>query len=134
MDAPAWPGHNLEGNSKVIYSPESECGLLSQTTVATKQHSAVPKILRWANLIILLFILGMLVKAPARLSPEPLSPSAIAENVNSFQAKLGRLQREHEWGHQGEEVSLSSEEVGAALIVANAQPQASQASRTPVPS
>ena len=91
-----------------------------------------PKILRWANVAILLFILVMLLKPPAPLSAERLSQAAIAENANSFQTKLGRLQGEHQWGHQGEEERLSSEEVLAALIVANSQPQAAQPTATPV--
>jgi hypothetical protein len=107
--------------------------LLSQTIVRTSQNTSFPKILRWANLGILLFILLMLLKPPTRLSPEPQSASTLTENANSFQTKLGELQREHEWGHQGAEVSLSSEEVGAALAVGNSQPQARQPNLTPAP-
>lgn len=102
--------------------------------MATKQKAAIPKILRWANVAILLFILGMLLKPPARLVPAPQSVSALAENANSFQTKLGDLEREHEWGHQSEEIRLSSEEVGAALTVANSHAQAPQTDSKPVPS
>jgi Sec-independent protein translocase protein TatA len=82
------------------------------------------KILRWPILVVLCVILVLFFKRPERLSPNPQSPVAIAKNANAFQDKLGELQEAHQRGDGGVEVHLTSEEVGAALVVANPQPSA----------
>lgn len=84
----------------------------------------VYKILRWPILIVLLFVLALFFKQPDRLSSHQQPKAVIAKNANSFQDKLGELQEAHQRGEGGAEVRLTSEEVGAALIVANPQPQA----------
>ena len=87
------------------------------------------KILRWFVLAALLIVLVLFLKQPDRLSPQRQASVMIARNANSFQNKLGQLQESHQRGEGGTEVRLTSDEVGAALIVANPQPevQASQA-------
>src|SRR5438270_13330626 len=82
------------------------------------------KILRWPMLVVLCAVLVLFFKRPERLSPNPQSPAAIAKNANAFQDKLGELQEAHQRGDGGVEVRLTSEEVGAAFMVANPQPSA----------
>lgn len=87
----------------------------------------VYKILRWPILVILCFVLALFFKQPDRLSTQRQPQTAVARNANSFQNKLGELQEAHQRGDSGAEVRLTSDEVGAALIVANPQPQAQPA-------
>lgn len=92
----------------------------------------VYKILRWFVLVVLIVVLVLFLKQPDRLATHQQPPAIIAKNANSFQDKLGELQEAHQRGAGGTEVRLTSEEVGAALIVANPQSQA-QASQTTSP-
>jgi len=86
----------------------------------------VYKVPRWVVLIILVVILGLLLTPPNRLPITPQSATILAKNASSFQNKLGELEQAHEQGQQGEEVRLTSDEVGAALIVANSPTAATQ--------
>jgi hypothetical protein len=83
----------------------------------------VYKILRWPILVILCFVIALFLKPPDRLAPRQQSRAAIAKDANGFQNKLGELQEAHQRGEAGTEVRLTSEEVAAALVVANPQPQ-----------
>src|SRR3954466_851897 len=82
----------------------------------------VYKVLRWPILILSLLVLILLLKRPEPLSVQQQPPAAVATNANSFQAKLGELQDAHQRGETGAEVRRSSEEVRAALVVANSEP------------
>lgn len=86
----------------------------------------VYKVPRWIVLIVLVVILGLLLTPPDRLSPKPQSATIVAKNASSFQSKLGQLEEAHQQGQQGEEVLLTSDEVGAALIVANSPTPSTQ--------
>jgi len=81
---------------------------------------------RWVVLIILVVILGLLLTPPNRLLAKPQSATMLEKNASSFQSKLGELEEAHQQGQQGEEVRLNSDEVGAALIVANSPTLATQ--------
>lgn len=81
------------------------------------------KISRWLILLILCFVIALLLTPPNRLSPRQQSSVGIAKNANGFQNKLGELQEAHQRGDVGTEVRITSEEVAAALVVANPQPQ-----------
>ena len=87
------------------------------------------KIIRWPILVILCFVIALFLKQPDRVAPRQQSPSAISKNANGFQNKLGELQEAHQRGDVGTEVRLTSDEVAAALVVANPQPQV-QATQT----
>jgi uncharacterized protein YpmS len=78
------------------------------------------KTLRWFILAALVVTLGLFLQTPKRLAPPPQSASIVARNANSFQTKLGVLQQAHEQGEGGAEVRLTSDEVSAALTMANA--------------
>lgn len=78
------------------------------------------KVLRWVFLIILVVTLGLLLKPPDRLSTKRQSSAVVVKNASSFQSKLGELEEAHQQGQQGTEARLTSDEVGAALIAANA--------------
>lgn len=82
------------------------------------------KIIRWPILVILCFVIALFLKQPDRVTPVRQLPSAIAKNANAFQNKLGELQEAHQRGDTGTEVRLTSDEVAAALVVANPRPQA----------
>jgi hypothetical protein len=96
----------------------------------------VYKVPRLVVLVILVVILALLLTPPARLSIKPQSATILEKNATSFQSKLGELEEAHQQG-QGAEVRLPSDEVGAALIVANSPTPAIQpvvdgsASKTP---
>jgi hypothetical protein len=90
----------------------------------------VYKILRWPILVILCFVIALFLKPPDRLAPRKQSPAAIAKNANGFQSKLGELQEAHQRGDSGTEVRLTSDEVAAALVVANPWPQPRPAQTT----
>ena len=81
------------------------------------------KISRWVILVILCFVIALFLTPPNRLAPRQQSSVVIAKNANGFQSKLGELQQAHQRGDVGTEVRLTSEEVAAALVVANPQPQ-----------
>ena len=81
------------------------------------------KVLRWFVLAALIVVLVLSLKQPNRLSPQRQAPGMMAKNANSFQNKLGQLQEAHQRGEGGTEVRLTSDEVGAALVVANSQPE-----------
>jgi len=82
------------------------------------------KILRWPILVIFCFMIALFLKPPDRVAPRQQSPAAIAKNANRFQSKLGELQEAHQRGEAGAEIRLTSEEVAAALVLANPQPEA----------
>jgi len=82
------------------------------------------KVNRWIILVILCFVIALFLKPPDRLAPRQQSSDAITKNANGFQNKLGELQEAHQRGDVGTKVQLTSEEVAAALVVANPQPQA----------
>jgi len=82
------------------------------------------KIIRWPILVILCFVIALFLKPPDRVVPGRQLPSATAKNATAFQNKLGELQEAHQRGETGAEVRLTSDEVAAALVVANPQPQA----------
>lgn len=84
------------------------------------------KTLRWFVLAGLIITLGLFFQTPKRLNPKPPSLAVVAKNANSFQTKLGELQQAHEQGQAGSEIRLTSDEVGAALTMANQQPRAAQ--------
>jgi len=86
----------------------------------------VYKVPRWVVLVILVVILGLLLTPPGRLSTKPQSATTLEKNASSFQSKLGELEEAHQQGQQGAEVRLTSDEVGAALIVANPPTPATQ--------
>jgi hypothetical protein len=86
----------------------------------------VHKVPRWVVLLILVVILGALLTPPGRLSTKPQSATTLEKNASSFQSKLGELEEAHQQGQQGAEVRLTSDEVGAALIVANSPTPATQ--------
>ncbi|HET9743382.1 MAG TPA: hypothetical protein VFQ00_11590 [Terriglobales bacterium] len=85
----------------------------------------VYKVARWVILAALVTVLFLLLKQPSRLNTEQQAPATVTANAASFQDKLGELQSAHENGEQGAEVRLSSDEVSAALAVANPSPSAS---------
>ena len=89
----------------------------------------VYKILRWPILVILCFVIALFLKPPDRLASRQQSPAAIAKNANGFQNKLGELQEAYQRGEAGTEVRLTSDEVAAALAVANLQPSARASQR-----
>jgi len=91
------------------------------------------KIIRWPILVILCFVIALFLKQPDRVAPGRQLPSAIAKNANAFQNKLGELHEAHQRGEAGAEVRLTSDEVAAALVVANAQPQAQPTSTAASP-
>lgn len=82
------------------------------------------KIIRWPILVILCFVIALFLKQPDRVTPVRQLPRAIAKNANAFQNKLGELQEAHQRGETGTEVRLTSDEVAAALVVANPRPGA----------
>jgi len=84
----------------------------------------VYKIPRWPILVILCFVIALFLTPPARLSTQRQSPTTVTRNANAFQSKLGELQEAHLRGEAGTEVRLTSDEIAAALVVANPQPQA----------
>lgn len=86
----------------------------------------VYKVPRWVVLVILVVILGLLLTSPDRLSTKPQSATILEKNASSFQSKLGELEEAHQQGQQGAEVRLTSDEVGAALILANSPTPATQ--------
>lgn len=81
------------------------------------------KKLRWPILVNLCIVITLFLKQPDRVVTLRQSPNAIAKNATAFQNKLGELQAAHQRGEVGSETRLSSEEVAAALVVANPQPQ-----------
>lgn len=84
------------------------------------------KTLRWFVLGGLIITFGLFFQTPKRLNPKPPSLVVVARNANSFQTKLGELEQAHEQGQAGSEVRLTSDEVSAALTMANQQPRAAQ--------
>src|SRR5689334_25188499 len=82
------------------------------------------KKLRWPILVNLCVVIALFLMPPNRVAPRQQSPDAIARNANVFQSKLGELQQAHQRGEAGAEVPLTSEEVAAALVVANPETQA----------
>jgi hypothetical protein len=84
------------------------------------------KTLRWFVLAGLVIALGLFFQTPKRLSSHPQSPTVLAKNATAFQNKLGELQEAHEQGMGAAEVRLTSDEVSAALSVANTQPRGVQ--------
>lgn len=90
-----------------------------------ENFSRTYKALRWPILINLCVVIALFLMPPDRVAPRQQSPAAIAKNADGFQSKLGELQQAHQRGETGTEVRLTSEEVAAALVVANPQTQAS---------
>jgi hypothetical protein len=84
------------------------------------------KTLRWFVLAGLVIALGLFFQTPQRLSAHSQPPTVQARNATAFQEKLGELQQAHEQGQGGAEVRLTSDEVSAALSVANARPSGGQ--------
>lgn len=77
------------------------------------------KIARILIAVLLLAFVVLLLKKPQPLALAPQSSAALSENADAFQTKLGDIQAAHERGDSGAEVRITSDEVRAALVVAN---------------
>lgn len=73
----------------------------------------------------LLTIIVLMIKKPQPLAARSQSPAALSQNADAFQTKLGDLQAAHERGESGAEAHITSEEVRAAVTVANSPSAAS---------
>ena len=101
--------------------------LLLPTAMFSKIYKAVQVIL----LVGILVALILLLKRPQQLTTQQLPASVVAANADSFQNKLGQLEQAHATG-QSAEARISSDEIVAALAVANPQAGASsQAAHAP---
>lgn len=89
-----------------------------------ENSSRTYKALRWPILINLCVVIALFLMPPDRVAPRQQSPAGIAKNADEFQSKLGKLQEAHQRGETGTEVRLTSQEVAAALVVANPETQA----------
>lgn len=67
----------------------------------------------------LLTIIVLMIKKPQPLAAQPQSPPVLSQNADAFQTKLGDLQAAHERGESGAEAHITSDEVRAAVTVAN---------------
>jgi len=85
---------------------------------AAAMFSKIYKVVQVILLVGILVALILLLKRPQPLTTQPLPPSAIAADADSFQNKLGELEQAHATG-QPAEARISSDEIVAALAVAN---------------
>ena len=80
------------------------------------------RVARWIFLAVAIITIGLMIKHPQPLVAQPTPVAKVAVNAESFQNKLGELQLAHQSGQSGAEARISSDEVAAALAVANPQP------------
>lgn len=74
----------------------------------------------WLSLVVTLVLL---LKKPQPLAVQPQSTAALSDNANAFQTKLGDIQAAHERGESGAAAHITSDEVSAALVLANSPAQ-----------
>ncbi len=91
------------------------------------------RIIRWAILAGLILAFLLLLRKPAPLT-KPLDPATVTANVQSYEEKLGELERAREQGQSQTEVRLTAGEVSAAMAQAGAIPAPAAATSAPAPS
>ena len=82
----------------------------------------------WLSLVVTLVLL---LKKPQPLAMPPQSPAALSDNASAFQTKLGDIQAAHERGESGAAERITSDEVSAALVLANSPAQATPEPQIP---
>jgi hypothetical protein len=76
------------------------------------------RMLSIATLLISVVALVLALKKPQPVA-SPQTPTAIAANAQSFQAKVSQLEQAQAEGQTGSEVRLTADEIGAAIAQAN---------------
>ncbi|HWC18659.1 MAG TPA: hypothetical protein VG498_16735 [Terriglobales bacterium] len=85
------------------------------------------RVARWFMLGAAIITIGLMISRPQPLVVRAAPPARVAANAESFQSKLGELRQAHQSGQSGAEARISSEEVAAALAVANPEPATTSA-------
>jgi uncharacterized protein YpmS len=78
------------------------------------------RVARWAMLIALVIVLGLILVKPTRIV-EQQSPTLKKENAEAFQTKLAELEHAHARGEGGAEIRVNADEVAAALASSGSQ-------------
>src|SRR5438045_9637442 len=79
------------------------------------------KAARWVLLLSSVIVLLLLFRTPQRLAAQQPAATAVAENAQSFQSKLGALEAAYQRGEAGAIVRLTADEVSEDVKVGNEQ-------------